>query len=287
MKILITGGNGQIAYDLIRLAKQKKHHVLAPGRDVLDITNAEAVKQLIETFYPDVVINTAAYTKVDQAEKETELAYAVNRDGAKNVAIACAAIDRPLLHLSTDYVFDGEKFSPYTETDKPAPVNIYGNSKLQGEEAVRMHCEQHIIFRVSGVFGSHGVNFVKTILRLAKEKQELKMIADQMICPTPAAAIAGALLKLTTFSRWGTYHFCGDQAVTWHDFAVNIIEKAKIFSKLKVKDIIAITTAEYSALAKRPHYSVLNCERLEKLAGIKRPNLEKGLNDVLAILQTA
>ena len=287
MKIFITGGNGQVAYELARLAEQKKHRVLAPPREVLDITNSTAVREAIEKFYPDVVINTAAYTKVDQAEKESELALAVNCDGVKNIAIACAAIDRPLIHVSTDYVFNGESKKPYTETDKTDPLNRYGETKLKGEEAVRESCEQHLILRVSGVFGVHGVNFVKTILRLAKEKKELRIVADQFTCPTPAVSIAETLLKLTTFSRFGTYHYCGDRAMSWYEFAVSIVEKAREFVELNVEKIIPISAADYPTAAKRPSYSVLDCSKLERLTPIRRASLDKGLTDVIAALHSA
>src|SRR3990167_4365122 len=228
MRIFITGGNGQVAYEIVHLAQQKKHRILAPSRDVLDITDSKAVTRAVQEFHPDVVINAAAYTRVDQAEKEQAEAYAVNCEGAKNLAIVCAEIERPLLHLSTDYVFDGKKTHPYLETDPIAPVNLYGDSKWQGEEAIREQCEQHIILRTSAVFGSHGVNFVKTILRLASEREELRIVADQITCPTPASAIAETLLKLATFSRWGTYHYCGSPAVSWYDFEKKIIQLAEM-----------------------------------------------------------
>lgn len=275
MKILITGAKGQVAYDLVRLAQQKHYHVQAFGRDQLDITDESAVKHIIETACPDIVINTAAYTKVDQAEKEPLLAYAVNRDGARNVARACAAIDRPLIHLSTDYVFNGEQTHPYKESDLTAPINLYGDSKLQGEEEVRRYSSRHIILRVSAVFGVQGVNFVKTMLLLAREKKELRIVADQIICPTPASAIAETLLKLMTFSHWGTYHYCGDEAVSWYEFAKLIIPKCIIHP---------IKSVDYPTLARRPRYSVLNCSKLAMLANISPCDWKKGLADVLTTL---
>lgn len=286
MKILMTGGHGQIAYEVTRMAIEKKYSIFAPSRQELDITDRDVVINTVKHFQPDIVINTAAYTKVDLAEKESEYAYAVNREGAKNIAIACSKIKCPLLHLSTDYVFDGKQTRPYLEVDPVAPLNIYGTSKWQGEEAVRTHGEQHIILRVSGVFGTQGVNFVKTILRLARDSEELRIVADQMICPTPAKAIAETLLKMLTFSKWGTYHYCSAAAVTWYDFAKHIIQHAQSCSVLRVKSIVAISSVDYPTLAQRPLYSVLNCTKLEKSAGIQCPNWEEGLKDVITTLST-
>lgn len=287
MKVLITGGNGQVAYDLIRLAQQKKMTIMAPARDALDITQPQAVTQFFQQHQPDVVINTAAYTRVDQAETEKEQAYAVNQEGAKNLAIACADRQLPLLHVSTDYVFDGKTTRPYREEDVVSPISIYGDSKWQGEEEVRRYCDKHVIVRVSSVFGVHGMNFVKTILRLAQEKETLRIIADKISCPTPASAIAAALLKIAEKPQWGTYHFCGSAAVTWHDFSAKIIQHAQPFFKMRVRQVDAIPSKEYPTPAQRPAYSVLNCEKIKTVFGIDSPDWEKELKNVITTLSAA
>ncbi|MCD6038644.1 MAG: rmlD 2 [Gammaproteobacteria bacterium] len=285
-KILITGGQGQLAYELVQLARQKNHLIWAPPREELDITQPLVVREALDTFQPDVVINTAAYTQVDKAEKNTQQAYAVNTQGAKNLALACEKISRPLLHLSTDYVFDGNKKSPYLETDKVAPINVYGASKWQGEEGVRQSCSRYIILRVSSVFGQQGQNFVKKILQWIREKESLYIVADQTMCPTPAQAIADTLLKIMTMPHWGTYHYCGEEAVTWYDFAKAIMEQVRPYIG-GGREIHPISMADYPTEAMRPVYSVLDCTQFENVFGIIRPNWRIGLKNVITALSTS
>lgn len=292
MKILITGANGQLAWDLKRLANPPFYTVLAPNRVDLDITDPKAIASIIDDFKPDVVINTAAFTQVDQAESESTLSYRVNGDGAKFLAIACAKTGCMLLHLSTDYVFDGKQTRPYQETDVVAPLNVYGDSKWRGEEAVRQHCERHLILRVSSVFGVQGNNFVKTILRLATTRESLRVVADQTMCPTPAAAIAETLLllaqRLTEQAQWGTYHYCGAEPTNWFQFANAILTHARRHHwLLKTQEISAISTAEYPTAAQRPLYSVLNCDKLKQTFGITCPPWQSGLYDVIDTLSSA
>lgn len=284
-KILITGSQGQLAYELKRLAIP--HNVIALSHDELDITQEKAVQKALELHQPDYVINTAAYTQVDLAEQQTEQAYAVNCTGAKNLAMACAKFSIPLLHLSTDYVFDGSKNTPYLETDSVSPVNTYGLTKWQGEEVIRTHCPQHIILRVSSVFGEHGHNFVKTILRLANEREVLRIVSDQTMCPTPAYAIADTLLKIIKIQQWGTYHYCGAEAVTWYDFAKQIVSIAQKKTSLRVQHIEPIQTKDFQTAAKRPAYSVLDCTQFEKHFKITRPSWQTGLHDVITTLSTS
>ena len=253
----------------------------------LDITQYDAVQKAIDTHHPDIIINTAAYTKVDAAEDNAEQAYAVNCIGAKNIAQACEKNHIPLLHLSTDYIFDGSKNTPYLETDLASPINIYGKTKWQGEQAIRAHCKKHIILRVSSVFGQHGQNFVKTILRLAREKETLRIVADQTMCPTPARAIAEALLTMIIKPHYGTYHFCGSSPVTWYDFAKTIIQLAKKQMPLLIKQLEPITTAEFPTAAKRPAYSVLDCTQFEKNFGRIRPDWKIGLKNVITTLSAS
>ena len=285
--LLITGGSGQVAWDLKQFAADKTIKLVACSRDELDITNPDSINQAFAQFKPDIIINTAAYTAVDKAEQETAPAFLVNRDGAANLARACSERVIPLVHLSTDYVFDGKKEKPYQENDKSVPLGVYGQSKWEGEEAVRENCPQHIILRVSGVFGRHGNNFVKTILRLAGERETLRVVADQTTCPTPAADIAETIIiiaKQLVHSHdglWGTYHYCSNEPTTWHHFAETIIEMAKPFHTLQVKDIQPISTAEYPTAAQRPPYCVLNTQKIHTQFGIQPRSWRLGLLEVI------
>jgi dTDP-4-dehydrorhamnose reductase len=288
LKILISGADGQVAWDLLRQADPAKVTAIAFNKDKLDITNALLVNQTIETLKPDLVINLAAYTQVDNAEDDTLRTFAVNRDGAKNLAVACEKIHCPLLHVSTDYVFDGEGNQPYLETSMANPLSVYGKSKWEGEEAIRQHCKQHIILRVSAVFGVSGQNFVKTMLRLAQTREVLNVVSDQITCPTAAADIAKVLWelaeKIQTEAKWGTYHFCSSNPVSWHEFATTIISQGKKHFTLQTRHIEAIPGSAYPTRAKRPNYSVLNCQQLETNFNIRQPRWEDGLTQVLAEL---
>lgn len=281
MKILITGGNGQVAYDLAQLAKIHAIDYFAPTRSQLDITKEKEIFNAIQTFQPDYVINTAAFTAVDAAENDIDTAFNVNCEGAKNIAIACQQMNIPLLQLSTDYIFSGKKNDLYQEDDSPEPLNTYGQSKLAGEIAVQKNAEKHLILRVSGVFGVHGKNFVKTILRLAEEREELRIVSDQVTCLTPSFAIAETLLtlcqRLHHTPAWGVYHYCGMPKMNWFECAKKIIAIANEYKPFKVKTIIPITSKEYSAPAQRPQYSALDCEKIKKTFGIAQPSWEEGV----------
>ncbi|MFO1430122.1 MAG: dTDP-4-dehydrorhamnose reductase [Candidatus Competibacteraceae bacterium] len=282
MKIVVTGANGQVGRELTRLGG--KHELLALDRAALDITAAPAIPVLLEEARPAVVINAAAYTAVDRAEQEPESAFAVNREGPRHLAVACRRLQIPLLHLSTDYVFDGTQHQPYREEDPVAPLGVYGRSKWEGEEAVRQAQAAHLILRVSWVFGEHGHNFVKTILRLAGERDELRVVMDQRGCPTYAGDIARVLLALAERigtgreKAWaGTYHYCGTPATTWYGFAQAIIELARAYEPLRVRTLVPITTAEYPTPARRPANSVLACDRFEARFGMTAHPWREGL----------
>src|SRR3569623_444543 len=272
-RILVTGANGQVGWELMRRAD--KFGVTALGTDskTLDITDSRAVAAMIQPGAFDVVVNAAAYTAVDKAESEPEKAYAVNRDGAAYLAQACAKAGNPLIHISTDYVFDGTKQSPYVEDDLINPINVYGASKAAGEQTIREHLEQHLILRASWVYGVHGNNFVKTMLRLAKERDELRVVADQWGCPTAAGDIAEVILgwidRISVGEQitWGTYHFCGAEKTTWHEFAEAIIAAAEYHVGRKVP-VRPILTQDYPTPAKRPVNSVLSCIMLRVDFGI-------------------
>lgn len=284
MKILVSGGGGQLAWDVKRAGDNDAMAIIALPREELDIVDSQSIATAFLQYSPNIVINTAAYTAVDKAEQDVAAAFAINRDGAANIAMACARSKIPLIHISTDYVFDGEKHLPYKETDIAAPLNIYGESKLAGEEQVRHHCSNHIILRVSGVFGVHGKNFVKTILNLASKQDSLSVVADQVTCPTPAADIAEVVLTLVksmSKNAWGTYHYCSSPPTTWFDFANAIINSAKRYQDFKLQALQKITTAEYPTLAKRPSNSVLDCEKIREAFGIQQKSWQEGLESVL------
>lgn len=276
MRIVVTGAKGQVGWELVRRAPACGHEALAWDVDELDIGDAEAVAAALATSGAEIVINAAAYTAVDRAEQEPALAFAVNRDGPAHLAATCARLHIPLLHISTDYVYDGAKRVPYVEEDPTAPLGVYGASKLAGDEVVRQLLSRHLILRVSWVFGIHGHNFVKTILRLAREREELRVVADQYGCPTFAGDIAATLLALAgrvaeidASAAWGTYHYCGEPATTWHGFASAIVEQARTREPLAVRSVTAITTADYPLPSPRPVNSVLDCAKLTERFGIR------------------
>jgi dTDP-4-dehydrorhamnose reductase len=283
VKILITGAKGQVGWELTRQAPLAGFDLLALDADGLDITDAQAIQRVLAESAIDGVINAAAYTAVDRAEQQSEQAYAVNRDGPAYLAAACTERGIPLLHLSTDYVFAGDQTRPYREDDPVSPLGVYGQSKWAGEQAVRQTLSQHVILRTSWVFGVHGHNFVKTMLRLAQEREHLRVVADQHGSPTFAGDIAAALLHIIAHPAWaaglawGTYHFTGSPPTTWHDLATAAIEQARRWRRLPVQAITPITTADYPTPAARPLYSVLDTQRFAQVFGYPSPSWQPGL----------
>lgn len=282
--ILITGAQGQVGSELQALADQYKMAIYAAGSKELDITNVDAVNHAIMEVKPAVVINAAAYTAVDKAETNRETAMRVNHLGPANLAKRCQQDAIPLLHISTDFVFSGHQTRPYKELDNPEPINVYGESKWLGEQQVRQYTRQHIILRTSWVFGAKGNNFVKTMLRLVNEGKPLRVIADQHGCPTGAVDIARTLLNISQriihaeTIPWGTYHYCGQPATTWHGFTEAIVELAAAKSLIPEKVAVEpITTAQYPLPAQRPTYAVLNCDKISEAFGIEMPYWEQAL----------
>jgi dTDP-4-dehydrorhamnose reductase len=288
MHLLVTGANGQVGRELQRQGLLRGWRTSGLDRTALDITERDAVLRTVRKIGPDLVINAAAYTAVDRAEEEPDAAFAVNRDGPAWLAEACAGLGIALIHLSTDYVFDGRADRPYPETAPVAPLGVYGQSKAAGEEEVRSRLGEHLIVRTSWVYGSHGRNFVNTMLRLGKEKEVLRVVNDQQGCPTFARDLAAALLAMAEKIKagparcWGTYHCCGATAVTWHAFATLIFTLAGKKHPVKVKHIIPISSSEYPMQARRPQYSVLDCSKVAKFFGIRLPQLPDSLAAFLA-----
>jgi len=290
MKVLVTGAHGQVGWELSRRGAGKGSDILALDRATLDITDESAVKRTVGRSGAALVVNGAAYTAVDQAESESELAFAANRDGPANLASACAEAGIPLVHISTDFVFDGEKKGPYLETDQVSPLSVYGKSKAAGEVAVRERLREHIILRTSWVYGVHGRNFAKTMLRLGREKDVIQVVADQYGCPTYAADLADTILKIAAQIQdnrqitWGTYHYCGKGVTSWHGLGEETLSLAKKYISLRVKTIEAIRTAEYPTPAKRPFNSALDCSLVEKTFNIHPKPWRESLAQMINIM---
>lgn len=287
MKILITGSYGQVGSCLEKqLNRLSEVEYLAVDRDQLDITDSTAVHQMVNAFQPDVIINAAAHTAVDKAEQEVELSYAINRDGPTFLAQAAHAVGAAMLHISTDYVFAGDKEGAYTETDATDPQGVYGASKLAGELAVAAACPHHIILRTAWVFCETGNNFVKTMLRLSQTRDELGVVADQFGGPTYAGDIAAALIKIAKAlyngdQHYGIYHFAGLPHVNWHQFACEIFRQAKMQALIdKTMRVNAITSDQYPTPAKRPANSKLDCQKIEQTFAIKPSNWQFALNQL-------
>lgn len=295
-KILLTGINGQVGHALNHLLSKDTlfaHAVIGLDRTQLDLTNQDEIRLAVKHFKPDVIINPAAYTAVDKAETEPELAYAINADAPRILAEEAAKVGARLIHFSTDYVYPGTKQSPYTEEDETAPLSVYGKSKLAGEEAIRSVGLPHLIFRTSWVYGTYGNNFLKTILRLAKERESLRIVADQVGAPTSSQSIAEAVLKVLVYLKSeisssevsGIYHLVNAGQTSWHGFATAIVEEyARLQStrgwpplKVTPSAIQGITTQEYPTPAARPENSRLDCSKLARGFSIKLPDWRDAL----------
>lgn len=290
MKILVTGANGQVGYCLQQQLREQGWDFVALTRTELDISDAVAVNSAFAQYQPDIIINAAAYTAVDKAEQEQALAYTINRDGPANLARAAKDNDAAILHISTDYVFAGDASGTYSENDTTAPQGVYGHSKLEGEQAVSAANDKHIILRTAWVFGEHGNNFVKTMIRLGSTRDTLGIVADQEGGPTYAGDIASALLSIAKHyatgnaTPWGTYHYAGLPHISWFGFAQHIfaqVEQAGLYNKA-IPQLNAITTADYPTPAKRPANSKLDCSKLENAFGIAPSDWQSALKNISA-----
>lgn len=277
MKVLVFGARGMLGKDLVP-ALSVKHQVLARDIEDLDIADQQRVQKEIETLRPQVVVNAAAYTDVDGCEAKRGLAFSVNAEGARNIAAGCAASNARMIHLSTDYVFDGTSSAPYREEDPPHPLNVYGASKLQGERQIREVLENHLIIRTEWLFGRHGKNFVDTILRLAAQQEELRVVNDQRGAPTFTKDLSWAIEKLLEKEVKGILHITNSGSCTWYEFARQIL----IEKKIDHVSIVPISSAALTRPAKRPANSVLDFHRFENLLGQKMRTWEEALKEYLA-----
>jgi dTDP-4-dehydrorhamnose reductase len=290
MRTVVIGTWGQLALELHRIERSSSI-ALMPSHEI-DLTDAPAVERWLDEVAPGLVVNAAAYTAVDRAETDRERAFALNAEGPATLARWCQSKGAALVHVSTDYVFDGKKTGAYQVDDSPAPINVYGASKLAGEEAIRGALNRHIILRTSWVFSAHGQNFVKTMLRLAREREELRIVADQYGRPTPAAELARAIWAVSSQlaagrdTAWGTYHVAGAGSTNWHAFAQAIVdEQAPVTGRRP--GVVAIATVDYPTPAQRPQNSILDTTSFEATFGIELQPWRDGLREVLRELLAA
>ena len=260
-KILVTGANGMLGQDLCPILEDEGYEVIETDINNLDITDSDMVREVLYNQKPDIVIHCAAYTNVDKAEEDIKTARLINVTGTENIAKVCSEIDAVMVYISTDYVFNGEGTKPYIPDDNANPINNYGLTKFEGEEAVRKYCQKYYIARTSWLYGIHGKNFVETMISLA-DKPELKVVDDQVGCPTWTVELSNGIVKLLDSADFGTYHVCGSGQTSWYGFAKEIFKLSMLNVNLK-----PCTTAEFPRPAKRPKYSVMEnfgiCRRWE------------------------
>ncbi|MGH8349200.1 MAG: dTDP-4-dehydrorhamnose reductase [Pseudomonas sp.] len=285
MKVLITGRHGQVSHELQRRLGAVGELIVL-GRDQLDLAQSDQIRRQVKNIRPDLIINAAAHTAVDLAESEPESAFAINAIAPGILAEEALALDIPLIHYSTDYVFDGTKAGPYNEDDMPNPLGVYGKSKLAGEQAIRDVQGKHLILRTSWVYSTHGRNFLLTMQRLLQEKPELRVVADQIGAPTWAGTIASSTLALierwqtNTAENWGTYHLTAQGETSWFGFAQAIGEALRQQGK-PCANLLPIPTSDYPTPATRPLNSRLDCSRLQRDWGVSQPDWQTALRECL------
>ncbi len=289
--VLLTGAGGQLGMDVSAALRVRALNTLNLRREGLDVTDKDAVQRAITEAAPAVLINCSAYTKVDMAETEQKQAFAVNETGAANLAAACQKTGTLLIHISTDFVFDGTKTVPYKEEEPTNPLGVYGKSKLAGEEAIRELCPPHIIIRTSWLYGTHGGNFVKTMLRLAGERETLQVVSDQRGTPTWSADLARVIAVIAEAVKEGKtpasgiYHYSDAGTASWFEFALAIVEEARGLGKtLKCKSVKPIPTSAYPTPAPRPAYSVLDTTKIKDTLKLDIPKWRRSLIKMLTEL---
>lgn len=276
MKLLVTGAGGMLGQALSACLQSRGHNVVSVPKERLDVTNYAQCLEVIEEQAPDLIIHCGAYTKVDQAESEPNLAYHINGYGTENLAVACNIFKKPMLYFSSDYVFDGEQNQPYTTWDATRPLSIYGKSKLAGEKAVQRHLQRFYIVRTSWLYGPNGKNFVDTISSMANDRKTLRVVSDQFGSPTCTLSLSETVADLITTGRWGVYHGTDDGVTNWYEFAKEILRG-------RDNEVIPIVTSEMPRPATRPKYSVLDKTTLVSTIGRELPSWQESLKTYLQL----
>ena len=274
MKILVTGAKGQLGMDLVPELIRRGHEVTGADLEEMDITDASAVERFVMDCRPDAVIHCAAWTAVDAAEDQPEKVRLVNAVGTENIAAVCGSLDIPMMYFSTDYVFSGDGERPWKPDDEPCPLSVYGRTKYEGELAVRKHVPvKHFILRTQWVYGAHGKNFVKTMLRLAEDHRQLRVVNDQIGSPTYTADMASLAADMIVTDRYGIYHFCNEGYCSWYDFAVQIFREAG-----RDVEVIPVSSEEYPAKARRPLNSRMDTSKLKEQGFSLMPSWQDALH---------
>jgi dTDP-4-dehydrorhamnose reductase len=290
MKVLLTGSKGQLGQEVEKLGMNAGLDIIPMDLPEIDITDSEMLTQIFSDLKPSIVINAAAYTAVDLAETQKDICYAVNSAGPANLTQLCDKYNARLIHISTDYVFDGKGNTPYQEDDPVSPVNVYGHSKAEGESAVIAGSGKHLVLRTSWLYGRYGKNFVKTMLRMGQEKKVIKVVNDQYGCPTCAYDLAKVIIIIaqqleSKSDTWGIYQYCGNGITTWYDFAVSIFQFAGEIGFNKIPVITSIPTSQFPTAAKRPLYTALDCSKTKSSFGVEiypwRQSLKKTIQQII------
>jgi dTDP-4-dehydrorhamnose reductase len=276
-RVLVTGARGMLGSDLCPALEGAGWEVVSADVQEFDITDAQATQEFVRECLPSAVINCAAYTAVDRAEAEKELAFRVNREGARNIARAAGEVGAPLLHMSTDYVFDGQKTAPYLEEDAPNPLSVYGASKLAGEGAVRDTLAEHYIVRTAWLYGIHGKSFPRTILERASRGEPLRVVGDQLGCPTYTGHLAQVLAQMIAHPRYGTYHAVSAGSCSWYELACAVLGAAGLGA-----EVAPISTSEFPTAAPRPANSVLDTSKLARTFGLRLPLWQAGVAEFVS-----
>jgi dTDP-4-dehydrorhamnose reductase len=276
MRVLVTGAAGMLARDLVPCLQKRGHETLAPPENDLDITRVDAITRWASSFNPEMIINCAAYTKVDQAEREEPLAMLINGTAAQNLCLVCQEADIPLVHFSTDYVFDGTKVEPYTIYDQPNPINAYGRTKLVGENYVLWLLNRFYLVRTSWLFGIHGPNFIETMLNLAQKQKQISVVNDQKGCPTWTQHLSEAVVSLIESGRYGVYNATNSGPTTWFEYAREIFRLAETGT-----EVLPITSDQFPTAATRPKNSVLDPFPLPEAIGREMPSWQEALRQYL------
>lgn len=286
MKILVTGADGQLGSEVVARLRPTGHALVLPSIAELDLLRPGDIAAVVAEHRPDQIINCAAYTQVDRAESEADAAFTINRDAAGALAASAVATGARLLHVSTDFVFDGAQRVPYLETDTPNPLGVYGRSKLEGEQAVLAALPSAVVLRTAWVFGVHGHNFVKTMIRAALAGRPLRVVDDQFGTPTWAADLAGVIVRLIDTDAGGLFHFTSRGRTSWHGFAVAILEEAaRLGFALQTQTVEPIPTSGYPTPARRPASSMLDCGKIVSLLSLDPPDWRDSLKSMLGELK--